>query len=66
MENISGVEIFETLQDLVNDVLLVDLLEDVGPDDGVEVDLHRIKYQIYVSVILGPNHVQKSDYVFMS
>ncbi len=66
MEDFSRVEVFEALQDLVDDVLLVDLLEDVGSDDGVEVDLHRIEDEIDVSVILSANHIQQSDDVLVA
>ena len=65
MENISRVEILETFQDLVDDVLFVDLFENVSSDDSVKVDFHCIEYQIYVSVILRSNYVEQTDNVLM-
>jgi hypothetical protein len=39
---IGRVHVLERLEQLVDDVLLVDVLQDVGPDDGVQVRLYTI------------------------
>ena len=57
---------FQTLQALVDNVLLVDVFENVGPDDRMQICVHKIEDKIDVAVILGPNHILKSDYVLVS
>lgn len=37
VKNIGGVHVLDRLEELVDDVLLVNVLENVGTDDGVEV-----------------------------
>ena len=47
----------ERLKALVHDVLLVDLLQDVGADDRVQVRLHVLEDQVDVAVIVRFEHV---------
>ena len=58
--------ILQAFDQLVDDVPLVDVLQDVGPNHGVEICVHIIEYQVNVSVILCPDDVQQSDNVVMS
>ena len=54
-----AVHVLERLEQLVHDVLLVDLLQDVGPDHCVQVCLHVVKDKVDVLVILSLDHVQQ-------
>lgn len=44
----------------------MDVFKDVGANDCVQVGVHEIKYQVYVSVVLGTDHILEADDVFMS
>ena len=50
---------------LVHDVLLVDGLQDLGLDDGVEVGVHELEGQVDVLVVAGTHHVQQLDDVLV-
>lgn len=66
VKNLSGVEVLKTLEQLVDDVLLVDGFQDVGSYDSVQVGVHEVEDQINVFVVLSPNGVLQSNDVFMS
>ena len=57
--------VLQTLQDLVNNVLLVDVFENVGPDNRMQICVHKIKDKIDIAVILSPNHILESNYVLV-
>ena len=57
--------VLQTLQDLVNNVLLVDVFENVGPDNRMQICVHKIKDKIDITVILSPNHILESNYVLV-
>lgn len=65
MYELPRVDIFDGLEDLVDDVFLVDLLEDACPDDGVEVCFHEVEYHVEVFVIFCFDDVLELDDVFM-
>jgi len=44
----------------------VDVFEDVGSDDGVEVSVHEVEHQVDVSVIFRPDHILKTNDVLVS
>ena len=50
---------------LVDDVLLVHVLEDVGADGGVQVGLHELKDEVDVLVVLGLEQVLEADDVLV-
>lgn len=35
----------------------MDVFEDVGSDDGVEVSVHEVEHQVDVSVVFVPDHI---------
>ena len=43
MQQVGGVHVLEALQALINDVLLVDVLENVGADDCVQIGVHEVE-----------------------
>ena len=57
--------VLQTLQDLVNNVLLVDVFENVGSDNRMQICVHKIKDKIDIAVILSPNHILESNYVLV-
>ena len=65
MKDVGTVHVLEGLEELVHGVLLVDVLEDAGPDDGVEVSLHVLEDQVDVPVIVSLQHVQQLDDVLV-
>ena len=66
MKQVGGVHVLQALQDLIDDILLVDVFEDVGSDDGVEVSVHEVEHQVDVSVIFRPDHILKTNDVLVS
>jgi len=66
VEQAGGVHEEEGAQELVDDVLLVDLLEDVRPDHGVQVRLHKLENQVQVAVVLGPDNIDQADDVIVA
>ena len=66
MQQIGRVHILEALQALVNNVLLVNVLEDVGSDDGVKIRVHEIEYQVDIPVVLSSDYVLKADDVLVA
>lgn len=66
VDEFARVHIFECLEELVDDELLVDLLEDASADDDVQVCLHIVKYQIEILVILCLYYIEQSDDVFVA
>lgn len=58
-------DVLETAEDLVHDILFVDFFEDVGPDDSVEVGFHVFKDEVDVTVVFCFENVEELDDVFM-
>ena len=59
VEQRGRVHILEGSEDLVHDVLLVDLFQDVGSDDSVQVGLHVLKNKVDVAVVLSLQNIQQ-------
>lgn len=57
MDQLSRVELLECLEHLVDDVFLVDVLQNVCADDGVEVGLHLVEHTVDVLVVLRTNYI---------
>lgn len=51
--------VLEGPEQLVHDVLLVDLLQDVGTNDCMQVCLHVLKHQVDVLVILSTQDIEQ-------
>ena len=66
VQQISRMHELQALQVLVDDVLLVDVLEDVSSDDGMQVSIHEVKDQVNITIVFGSNHILKSDYVLVA
>ena len=58
--------VLQTLQTLVDNVLLVDVLQDVSSDDCVQVSVHEIENQVNITVILCTNDVLEADNILVS
>lgn len=69
MHKVSGVHVLEALEDsrlepmlLVEHVFFMNVLEDLGSDDGMKIGLHEIEDQVEVFVVLGADQVlQRND-----
>ena len=57
--------VLQALENLVDDVLFVDVFEDIGPDDGVQISVHEIEDQVDVAVVFSADHILQSDYVLV-
>lgn len=59
MYEFPGVHILDALEYLIHNIFLMDVLHDVGPDDGVQVRLHEIEHQIDIFIIFCLEDVQQ-------
>ena len=50
-------EVLETLQALVDYILFVDVFKDIGSDYSMQICIHEVKHEVYVSIIFGPDYV---------
>jgi hypothetical protein len=57
---------FQTLQNLVDNVLLVNVFKDICPNDCVEICIHEIKYEVDIAVIFSANDVLETDNVLVT
>jgi hypothetical protein len=57
VKQVGRVHVLEALEDLVHDVLLVNVFEDIGSNDGVQVGVHEVKYQVNIAVVFGTDHI---------
>ena len=57
--------VLQALKHLINDVLLVDVLEDIGADNCVKIRVHKVEDQIDVPIVLGTNDILQADYILM-
>lgn len=51
---------------LVDDVLLVDILQQVGSYDRMEISFHEVEYQIEVLIVFGSDNGEKGDNIGMA
>lgn len=58
--------VLEAFEHLVNDVLLVDVLQDVGSDHSMQVCIHEIKHKVNISVVFCSNYILQPDDVFVA
>lgn len=56
----------QTLEHLVNDVLLMDILKDVCSYHSMKIGVHEIEHQIDVTVVLSSDHILEADDVFVT
>ena len=66
MEQVSRVHVLQALEHLVDDVLLVDVLKDIGADHRMQVSVHEVKHQVDVAVVFGTHHVLQADDVLVA
>ena len=66
MQQVRRVHKLQALQVLVDDVLLVDVLKDVGSDDGMQVCVHEVEDEVDVAIIFSSNHILQSDDVLVA
>lgn len=66
MEKIGRVHVLQTLETLVNDVLLVYVLENVCSNDRVQVSVHKVEHEVDVAIVLGSDCVLQSNDVLVA
>lgn len=49
--------VLEALETLIDNILLVNIFKDVGPDYSVQVRVHEVKNEVYVPVIFCPDDI---------
>jgi hypothetical protein len=59
VEELRGVEILEGAEELVHDVALVDVLQNVGAQHGVQIGLHELEHEVNVALVLCLGHVEQ-------
>ena len=58
--------VLETLEALVDDVLFVDIFQDVGSNNRVQISVHKVEHKVNISIVLRTNHILKSNNVLVS
>ena len=58
--------VLQALEDLIHNILLVDVFEDVGSDNGMEIGIHEVKDQVDVSVVFRPDDILEPNDVFVT
>ena len=66
MQQVRRVHILQTLEHLVDDVLLMDILENICSDDCVEVSIHEVEYQVDIPVILSSDDILEANNIFVT
>lgn len=66
MEQVGRVHIFQTFDGLVNDVLFVDVLKNVSSDNGMQICVHEVEYEVNIPIVLGPDYILESNDVFVA
>jgi len=66
MQQVGGVHVLETLENLVDDVLLMDLFQDVCTDDSMEVGIHEVKNEVDISVVFRSDDILESNDVLVA
>lgn len=61
VDELSGVDVLEAFEELVDDVLGVDGSEEFGPDDPVEVCFHELEDHVEVLVVVGLDDGEELD-----
>ena len=44
MDQLSRMDVFQSFQQLVNNILFMDLFQNVGSDDSMQISVHEIEY----------------------
>mmetsp|Transcript_53348 Transcript_53348/g.108529 ORF Transcript_53348/g.108529 Transcript_53348/m.108529 type:complete len:356 (+) Transcript_53348:57-1124(+) len=66
VEQLCSVHVVQRLQQLVAHILLVDVLQDVGADDVVQIRFHIVEHKVDVLVVLRTDNVQQPDDVVVA
>jgi len=66
MKEVGRVHVLEALEALVDDVLLVDIFQNVGSDDGVQVGVHEVEHEVDISIVLSSDYVLQPYNVFVT
>mmetsp|Transcript_35640 Transcript_35640/g.57417 ORF Transcript_35640/g.57417 Transcript_35640/m.57417 type:complete len:443 (+) Transcript_35640:359-1687(+) len=66
VQHLSRMHELERLEELIDDVLLVNLLQDVGTDYRMQIRLHVVADEVNVLIIVGLEHIQQPYDVFVA
>ena len=58
--------VFQTLENLVYDVLLMYIFKYIGSDDSMKISVHEVEHQVNVSIIFSSDNILKADNIFMT
>ena len=56
----------QAFQHLINDVLLVNVLEDVGSNDSMKISIHEIEDEVYISIVFGSYNILQANNVLVA
>lgn len=66
MNKLTGMHVFQSFEQLVDNEFFVNFLQNTCPDYNVQVCLHKIKHEIEVLIILGFDYVDQSNYIIVA
>ena len=44
----------------------MDVFQYVGSDDSMQISIHEVEYEVYITVIFSSDHILQSDYILMA
>ena len=56
----------KAFQHLINDVLLVNVLEDVGSNDSMKISIHEIEDEVYISIVFSSYNILQANNVLVA
>ena len=66
VQEVSRVHVLQAFQVLVDDVLLVDVFEDIGSDNSMQVSIHEVEDEVDIAIVLRANHILKPNNVLVT
>ena len=65
MQHSSCVQVFQSLQELVHDILLMNFFKNVSTNHRVQIRVHELKHEVNISIIVSFEYVPELDDIFM-
>ena len=66
MKQVGRVHVLQTLETLVYDVLLVNILKNVSSNNRVQISVHEVEHEVDVAIVLGSDCVLQTNDVLVA
>lgn len=65
MNQLCTMKVLQRFENLIKDINLMHFLQDIGPNNRMQICLHKLKYQVQVLFIFGLDDSVKLDNIFV-